>query len=199
MSEDKPNQPIDSEAASLADLIGKPGAESQPMQVVEADSPEKLKRKPKPKPYLPNLRLYLIVSAIAVFVTVLIAGIFFLIAPIRVVTMTVPYVVTATPVPIPWPTPTAIFGDGIGKSGYDYLTLQDIQPSIPANTRVRLSMAYFDGQQWHYEIVAEGEQNYGEALESQLIFVPATYNLELTLTPLATPAPTITPTPTFVR
>lgn len=199
MTEDAPNQPQDTDATPLADLIGSPGAEAQPMQVVEADVPEKLKRKRKPKPYFPNLRLYLIVAGIAAIVTALIAGAFFLVLPARVVEMQVPVVVTTTPIPMPWPTPTAAFGDGIGKSGYDYLTLQDIRDTIPANTRVRLSMGYFDGQQWHYEIVAEGEQHHAEALESQLIFVPMIYTIELTLTASPPPLPTFTPTPTFVR
>ena len=191
MSQDEPNQPVDSEAVPLADLIEKSRLASPPMRVIEADIPEKLKR--KPKPYLPNLRLYLIVAIIAVVVTALIGSAFFLLAPMRVVPMTVPVVITATPLPYPWPTPTAAFGNGIGMGGYDYLTLQDLN-TIPAYSRVRLSMAWFDGQQWHYQVVAQDEQNYADALESQLISL-----LELTLTPAPTLPPTLTPTPTLVR
>lgn len=196
MSQDEPNQPVDSEAVPLADLIEKSRLASPPMRVVEADIPEKLKR--KPKPYFPNLRLYLIVAIIAVVVTALIGSAFFVLAPMRVVPMTVPVVITATPLPYPWPTPTAAFGNGIGMGGYDYLTMQDLpngSPSgIPAYTRVRLSSAWFDGQQWHYQIVPQDEQSSAEALESQLISL-----LDLTLTPTLPPFPTPPPTPTLVR
>ncbi len=191
MFDDQPSQPPDDEAVPLADLVGQPGAAgSRPMQVIEADAPEKLKRKRKPKRDFANLRLYLVVAGIAVVVTAVVAGVFLLVVPPRVVEMTVPVVITATPMPYPWPTPTAAFGDGIGKSGYDYLTLENLHANLPANTRVRLSIGWFDGQQWHYEVVSQGEQSYGEALESQLAFVPMSF--DLTLTPSAVPWPTFT-------
>ncbi len=194
MSEDQSNQPSETEAVSLGDLVGTPGAASDSMRVVAADAPEKLKRKRKPKPHFPNLRLYLSVAALAAVVTIFVMMVMLLAMPPRAVEMRVPVVITATPVPFPWPTPTAVFGDGIGKSGYDYMTMETINEALPSTTRVRLSVAWFDGQQWHYEVVAQGETGYGEALESQLAFVPLSFDLPLT--PSATPWPTFTPSPT---
>ncbi|MBI5670486.1 MAG: hypothetical protein HZC41_21040 [Chloroflexi bacterium] len=194
MSEDKPDLPVDAEAVPLADLVREPGAKPELMRIVEADLPEKRKRKRKPKSFLEHLPPNARFIGAAVMLVIVGAGIALLAVPTKLVI--VPVFVTATPLPLPWPTPTAAFADGIGKSSYDYITLETIRDTIPANTRVRLSIAWFDGQEWRYQIVPESEQSYVDARESQLAYAPLSLN-GLTLTPSATPWPTFTPSPTF--
>lgn len=194
MSEDKPNLPMDTEPVPLADLVRAPGTKPQLMRVVDADIREKRKRKRKPKSLLGHLPPYARFVAAALMLVIVGAGIALLFVPTKIIT--VPVFVTATPLPIPWPTPTAAFADGIGKSSYDYITLETIRDTVPANTRVRLSIAWFDGQEWRYQVVPESEQSYVDARESQLAYAPLSLN-GLTLTPSATPWPTFTPSPTF--
>lgn len=203
-----PEQPVQDEAVPLGDLIEAPAGKRAPLRVVEADAPEKPKRKRKPRPFwMPwwlrlgtVARVYRWVIVLAAVTAVIGAGAALLVIPERQVRVpmpvTVPVIVPVTLTPSPTaaplkPTPTAMFGEGIGRSGYDYLTMADIAPNIPAMTRVRLSVGWFDGQTWHYEVAAEDELRFGEALEWQLAYVP----VHNSLTPSATPWPTLTPTP----
>jgi hypothetical protein len=94
--------------------------------------------------------------------------------------------------PLPDATPTARFGSVNGAPGYPLLTTVDLSPDIPANTRVRISSAWYDGAEWHYDVVAEDENSVATAAESQLTFASeATLPPPVTLTP--TPLPTLPP------
>lgn len=203
-----PEQPVQDEAVPLGDLIEAPAGKRAPLRVVEADAPEKPKRKRKPRPFsMPwwlrlgtVARVYRWVIVLAAVTAVIGAGAALLVIPERQVRVpmpvTVPVIVPVTLTPSPTaaplkPTPTAMFGEGIGRSGYDYLTMADIAPNIPAMTRVRLSLGWYDGEVWHYQVAAEDEGRFGEALEWQLAYVP----VHNSLTPSATPWPTLTPTP----
>lgn len=206
-----PEQPVQDEAVPLGDLIEAPAGKRAPLRVVEADAPEKPKRKRKPRPFFwpwwlhlgTVARVYRWVIVLAAITAVIGAGAALVVIPERQVRVpmpvTVPVIVpvtltpavTYTPLPVLQPTPTAMFGEGIGRSGYDYLTMADIAPNIPAMTRVRLSLGWYDGEVWHYQVAAEDEGRFGEALEWQLAYVP----VHNSLTPSATPWPTLTPTP----
>ncbi len=79
-------------------------------------------------------------------------------------------------------TPAAVYGEGIGM-GYLLITTEQVG-AIPANTRVRISHAWFDGVGWWYYIVAEDDTTAAEAREWQLTYAPG-----------VTPGPM--PTPVF--
>jgi hypothetical protein len=83
----------------------------------------------------------------------------------------------------PGPTPTTMFQGELGMGVYRVVTLVQIG-AIPANTRVRVSMAMFDGREWVYTI-ATLDGVYEEARGSQLAYAPGE-------TPGA-PTPTATP------
>ncbi len=74
---------------------------------------------------------------------------------------------SATPI-YPPATPTAMFGSA---TGYSLITTQTVG-NIPANTRVRLSHMWYNGETWIYVIVAEDEVRTGEARQTQLAFAP---------------------------
>lgn len=82
----------------------------------------------------------------------------------------------------PGPTPTASFGGEIGSS----TLLRTTEPvgAIPAGARVRIGSAWFDGLEWHYDIVAEDGVTTAEARTSQLTYDTQPYNLTPTATPL---------------
>jgi hypothetical protein len=67
------------------------------------------------------------------------------------------------------PTPTMGFSDYLGM-GVDWFITREQVGNIPANTRVRLSSAYFDGYDWVYTIYWETES--AEARQSQLAWAP---------------------------
>jgi hypothetical protein len=81
-------------------------------------------------------------------------------------------------------TPTALFNNSIGMSQYNVITLETVGP-IPANTRVRISSAYYTGTEWMYTVVAADEISFADARQSQLQYAPeVTPNL---------PTPTLQP------
>ncbi len=71
----------------------------------------------------------------------------------------------------PGPTPTAQYGSSIGVGGYPFLTTVSVG-SVPANTRVRISSAYYGANGWLYQIVAQDEVSTGEAYDWQLSYAP---------------------------
>lgn len=101
------------------------------------------------------------------------------------------------PPEIPLPTggtPVAQFDRYIGMSQYDVMTTENIGGAIPANTRVRISQARYDGTQWWYVVVTQDEQRSAEAREAQLTFAPGVTPNAPTPTS-ALPTATYTPTP----
>jgi hypothetical protein len=68
-------------------------------------------------------------------------------------------------------TPTAMFNSAIGMGGYSGFTLQPIG-SIPAETRVRIGSAWYNGSEWIYQIQDEAGRVADDARESQLSFAP---------------------------
>lgn len=68
------------------------------------------------------------------------------------------------------PTPTS----ALLNAGWDssvYITTEQVG-SIPANTRVHIGSAWFDGYGWMYGITAQDGQLYAEARDRQLTFAP---------------------------
>ncbi|MEO8610240.1 MAG: SH3 domain-containing protein [Chloroflexota bacterium] len=72
---------------------------------------------------------------------------------------------------VPYPTPTAVFDLALRSGGYDLITTGQIG-DIPANTRVRINSAQFDGTQWLYDVIAKDGQTRGLAYDYQLTYVP---------------------------
>jgi hypothetical protein len=70
----------------------------------------------------------------------------------------------------PGPTPTTMFQSELGMNVYRVITLVQVG-AIPANTRVRVSMAMFNGRGWVYTI-ATSEGIYEEASASQIAYAP---------------------------
>jgi hypothetical protein len=64
-------------------------------------------------------------------------------------------------------TPTAVFGSALGVWSYTTITLQPIG-DIPANTRVRIGSAWYNGTEWLYQITDETGRTADNARESQL-------------------------------
>ncbi|HEX3050760.1 MAG TPA: zf-HC2 domain-containing protein [Aggregatilineaceae bacterium] len=71
----------------------------------------------------------------------------------------------------PGPTPTAQYGSSIGVGGYPFLTTVSVG-SVPANTRVRISSAYYGANGWVYQVVAQDEVSTGDAYDWQLSAAP---------------------------
>jgi hypothetical protein len=72
---------------------------------------------------------------------------------------------------IPNPTPTAVFDLALRAGGYDLVTREQVG-DIPANARVRINSAQFNGTQWLYDVVAKDGQTRGLAYDYQLAYVP---------------------------
>ncbi len=113
--------------------------------------------------------------------------------PVAAVLELQPTVVPPMPCPtlpamIPF-TPTARFNDA-----WDNFSVFTKQPvgDIPAGALVRISSAWWDGIEWHYDVVDEQGRFAGSVLESQLEFAPASLPGG-TFTP--TPFASLTPTP----
>jgi hypothetical protein len=64
-------------------------------------------------------------------------------------------------------TPTSPFVFG----GYDLLTLESLG-NIPPNTRVRIASGFYDGQEWHYEVMAKDGVTMAMARAAQLTYAP---------------------------
>lgn len=79
-------------------------------------------------------------------------------------------VADATPFTTPLPPK---FQSWLGMGVYWVVTTADIG-ALPAGTRVRVSSATYNGQEWVYSIATEGDQFFGEARESQLDYAPDT-------------------------
>jgi uncharacterized protein YgiM (DUF1202 family) len=60
---------------------------------------------------------------------------------------------------------------GASWTDYIYVTTERVG-NIPANTRVRIGSAMFDGYGWLYNIASEDNQLYAEARDSQLMLAP---------------------------
>jgi hypothetical protein len=72
---------------------------------------------------------------------------------------------------VPYPTPTAVFDLALRSGGYDLMTTEQVG-DIPANARVRINSAQFDGSQWLYDVVAKDGQTRGLAYDYQLQYAP---------------------------
>ncbi len=68
------------------------------------------------------------------------------------------------------PTPTMAFSGYLGMGVYWFITTEQVG-SIPANTRVNLSTAYFDGYDWIYLVTTDGS-TFVEVRQTQLAWAP---------------------------
>lgn len=95
------------------------------------------------------------------------------------------------------PTPTAGYGVSIGHDTYDFVVVTNDLVGIPANSRVRISSAYFDGTGWVYSVVAQATGAAADAREWQIRWDSESGSpiIAPTLVPAEPPfTPTFTPT-----
>ncbi|NJL57999.1 SH3 domain-containing protein [bacterium] len=102
------------------------------------------------------------------------------------------------PVPtLPAPTPTAGYGAAIGRDTFDFLVVSSDVVGLPANSRVRISSAYYTGSEWIYTVVARSSPIVAEVREWQIRWMPEssqpTTVPTATITPDVVPAITLTP------
>ncbi|MDX1995528.1 MAG: zf-HC2 domain-containing protein [bacterium] len=68
-------------------------------------------------------------------------------------------------------TPTSEFNGLIDPTRFDWVTTSGVG-SLPANTRVRIESAYYNGSRWVYTIIAQGTDSMVEATAGQLRYAP---------------------------
>lgn len=94
----------------------------------------------------------------------------------------IPGYVSPMPLPTLTATPTAAYLNPFNPAAMGMVMTIAQVGDIPPNTPVQVGSAYYDGQQWHYSISADGS-TYAEALESQLAFAGAGVVSGFTATP----------------
>lgn len=85
------------------------------------------------------------------------------------------------------PTPTAGYGAAIGRDTFDFVIVSSDVVGLPANSRVRISSAYYTGSEWIYSVVARSSSIVAEVREWQLRWMPESGQ------PITAPTATITP------
>lgn len=108
----------------------------------------------------------------------------------------------ATSIPSPThdprePTPTSIFDADLRAGGVIFYTLVHVSADIPIGTRVQITSAYYDGQDWLYTITAVDTFKSGAVRDYHLSRTPPPPGPQPTLTWTPSPNPPNTPAPTM--